>query len=128
VIDSSATPAAIPLYPGKGSHHRRPYLCACRAMRRRAALGPPTRAVETAMAKPMATRINARIIAFPELYRSSVAGSEICEAPELPAVGREITRVKPPLEGGAQRWPVAVDDRVPGGVAVAPAGDHLLAE
>src|SRR3954467_9877540 len=60
--------------------------------------------------------------------RSSSAGSEIRQAPALAAVGRKITRVEPALEGGAQSRPVAVDDREPGGVAVAPAGDHRLAE
>src|SRR5262249_34419586 len=62
------------------------------------------------------------------LGRSSEVGSEIRQAPALAAVGREITRVEPALEGGAQSRPVAVDDREPRGVAVAPAGDHRLPE
>src|SRR5262249_54831283 len=98
---------------------------ACWRIPQRAAAGP---------GRPYATRRTRAPLsptaaqATVPVCRSSGVESEVREALALAAVGREITRVEPALEGGAQSGPVGVDDGEPGGVAVAPAGDHRLPE
>src|SRR5262245_41343272 len=59
----------------------------------------------------------------PRNDRKLSAGPKAGQAAALVARGVEIARVEPGLERGAQCRPVAVDDRVPRGVAVSAAGD-----
>src|SRR5439155_25551778 len=61
-------------------------------------------------------------------YASSRRGAEAGQAAALPAVGVEITRVEPGLEGSAQGGPLPVHNRKPRRVAVVAAGDHRLSE
>src|ERR1041384_1256268 len=60
--------------------------------------------------------------------RSSRNRSKARQAVALPAGAVEIRRIEPAFEGRAQYRPFPVDNREPGGVAVAPAGHCRLAE
>ena len=65
---------------------------------------------------------------LPANSASPYRGVERRETLHLPAVFIEIVRRKPALERGLARRPFAVEDRVPGGVAVAALHDLMLAE
>src|SRR5215475_8838182 len=54
--------------------------------------------------------------------------AEAREAGPLAAIAIEIRRVEPALERHLQSGPLAVDHRIPGGVAAAPLVDHRLTE
>src|SRR5581483_1527215 len=65
---------------------------------------------------------------LPRLQGRGAGGRPRRELPPLAAFGIEVLRIEPGLEGPAYGRPVAVDHRVPSGVAVAPLHDRVLAE
>src|SRR3954447_12011729 len=70
----------------------------------------------------------ARLAMTAGAWQSCPGGSQARQAVPLLPVGVEIRRVEPALECRALRRPFAVDDREPGGVAVAAAGHRRLPE
>src|SRR5437764_6631096 len=60
--------------------------------------------------------------------RLSACRDEFSERPLLDALAVEVLGRQPRLEPGADRRPLVVGDRVPGGVAVATLDHHVVAE
>jgi hypothetical protein len=57
-----------------------------------------------------------------------VPRDEFAEGPLLYALAVEVLRPKPRFEAGPDRRPLAVGDRIPGGVAVSALDHHVVAE
>lgn len=64
-----------------------------------------------------------RSVLCPEVRRI-----EVLQSLELCAMRVEVLRREPRFISRLQYWPLAVDDREPGGVTIAPLDDHVLAE
>src|SRR5579864_2805221 len=85
----------------------------------------PNRATASNMRKSPTSMRGRRSQRLGRLQRSLGAGRKRAA---LQACSVEIRGIEPALEGSAQRRPFAVDDRVPGGIAISSLIDHRFSE
>src|ERR1700704_911019 len=93
--------------------------------------GSPLRrpVVVMSMVCPRSSAVStASFVAAMSITLISGASSVFPKRSALPAFFVEVFRRQPGFEGRASGRPLGIDDRVPGGVAVAALGHHVLAE